>query len=223
MIHGDDDGLRLPSQVAPLQIVIIPVIPKDNLREEVCLYADKLKEQLSHITYKGEPLRIKVDKREIRGGDKSWEWIKKGVPLRIEVGPKEIENKSFALMRRDQPHKDKQLFSLEAGIAQIIPQLEALDKALYEQGEAYRKKNTVTNITTLEELKAFFTPKNEEKPEIHGGFALCKWSEEPESEKLLDDLKVSIRCLPFEQSGTEGKCVLTGKKATKDAIFAKSY
>jgi prolyl-tRNA synthetase len=223
MAHGDDDGLRLPSQVAPLQVIIIPVIPKETLRDEILAYADKIQERLQKIIYKGEPLRSKVDKRDIRGGDKSWEWIKKGVPLRIEIGPKEIEKQSFALMHRHRPHKEKEFLSLDAGLAQISNALDTLDQALFQQAESFQKQNTVTHIKNFEELKAFFTPKNEDKPEIHGGFALCKWSEDPESEKMLADYKISIRCLPFEQSGTAGKCVLTGKPASRDAIFAKSY
>ena len=72
-------------------------------------------------------------------------------------------------------------------------------------------------------MRAFFTSKNEEKPEIHGGFVLAKWCGDPATEELLQELKVTIRCLPLEQSGTKGKCVITGKEATLDAIFAKSY
>jgi prolyl-tRNA synthetase len=78
-------------------------------------------------------------------------------------------------------------------------------------------------VENFEKLKEFFTPQNEDKPEIHGGFVLAKWCGDPVTEELLKDLKVTIRCLPLKQSGTEGICVLTGKPATIDAIFAKSY
>ena len=72
-------------------------------------------------------------------------------------------------------------------------------------------------------MRRYFTPENLDKPEIHGGFVLAKWCGDVETEKMLEELKVTIRCLPLEQSGTEGICILTGKKATLDAVFAKSY
>jgi prolyl-tRNA synthetase len=106
---------------------------------------------------------------------------------------------------------------------QISTILDEIQKGYYEQAKQYRDENIRTDIDNLEDLKAFFTPKNEDKPEIHGGFIRAKWCEDPESEKLLDGLKVSIRCLPLDQSGTEGRCILTGKPAKTDAIFAKSY
>ena len=105
----------------------------------------------------------------------------------------------------------------------MIALLGAIQKGLYEDACRHRDANIVRDITTFEELKRFFTPKNSDKPEIHGGFVLAKWCGDPESEKLLDEFKISIRCLPLNQSGTEGTCVLTGRKGTIDAIFAKSY
>jgi len=87
----------------------------------------------------------------------------------------------------------------------------------------FRDQNIVIHLTTLDEMKAFFTPKNPEKPEIHGGFVLAKWCGDVKTEAMLEDLKVTIRCLPLKQSGTQGKCILTGQPATLDAIFAKSY
>jgi prolyl-tRNA synthetase len=75
----------------------------------------------------------------------------------------------------------------------------------------------------LEEFRAFFTPQRADRPEIHGGFVRAKWCEDPASLPLLDELKVTIRCLPLDQSGTTGSCVLTGKPATTEAIFAKAY
>jgi len=87
----------------------------------------------------------------------------------------------------------------------------------------YLIKLLVSAIATFDELKKFFTPKNADKPEIHGGFVLAKWCGDASTEKLLDEHKITIRCLPLKQSGTEGTCILTGQKATIDAVFAKSY
>lgn len=125
--------------------------------------------------------------------------------------------------RRDRPHKEKTSFAADAFEKQIVNTLEEIQNNYFQQAKAYRDENIRTDIATFEEMKAFFTPKNADKPEIHGGFVLAKWCGDPETEKMLDPLKVSIRCLPLKQSGTQGKCILTGRPATTDAIFAKSY
>lgn len=223
MCHGDDDGLRLPPRISPIHAVILPFIPKPELEKQVLDYAEEVAKELRGLSYLGRPLVIHVDRRDKRGGEKNWEWIKKGVPLRIEVGPREAEGKNVMVARRDKPHKEKNSFTVEGFKQQIVAVLEEIQQTYFQQASAYRDENIRKDITTFEELKAFFTPKNSEKPEIHGGFVLAKWSEDPESEKMLEPLKVSIRCLPLKQSGTQGKCILTGKPATKDAIFAKSY
>lgn len=223
MCHSDDDGLRLPPRMAHKHIVIIPVIPKPELEEEVLSYAEGIAKRLRACQYHGRSLSVIVDKRDRRGGEKNWEWIKKGIPLRMEVGPRDIESQSVMAVRRDRPHKDKQTIRLEKLVEYTLETLESMQTGYFEAAKRYRDAQIRTDIQTFEELKAFFTPKNADKPEIHGGFVLAKWCGETETEKMLDELKLSIRCLPLEQSHTEGVCVLTGKKATLDAIFAKSY
>lgn len=223
MCHSDDDGLRLPPRIAPKQVVIIPVIPKPELESQVIVYAEQVAAQLRHTTFYGQPITVIVDGREKRGGEKNWEWIKKGVPLRIEVGPRDMETNSVMVSRRDQSPKDKVKISLDQLADQTVAMLEAMQKNYYNQAQKMRDAHMMRELKTFDELKAFFTPKNAEKPEIHGGFVLAKWCGDAETEKLLEELRVTIRCLPLEQSRTEGTCILTEKKATLDAIFAKSY
>lgn len=223
MCHSDDDGVRLPPKIAPKQVVILPVIPKPELEALVFAYADKIAAQLRTVTYNDHPITVHVDKRDKRGGEKNWEWIKKGVPLRIEVGPRDLEADSMMVMRRDKSHKDKEQLAFEHLSTRIPAVLEEIQGAYFQQALAFRDANIQRDINTLEEMKKFFTPKNADKPEIHGGFILAKWCGDPATEKLLEELKISIRCLPKEQSGTIGTCILTGKPATVDAIFAKSY
>lgn len=223
MCHSDDDGLRLPPRIAPKQVVIIPVIPKPELEGQVLEYAEKVAAQLRKELFHGLPLTVNVDKRDRRGGEKNWEWIKKGVPLRIEVGPRDMETQSVMVARRDQPPKDKVKVSLDLLPKEAVAMLDAMQKNYYDQALQVRDVNLCRTLTTFDEMKRFFTPKNTDKPEIHGGFVLAKWCGDPETEKMLDELKVTIRCLPLKQSGTEGSCILTGRKATLDAVFAKSY
>jgi prolyl-tRNA synthetase len=223
MCHGDDDGLRLPPRIAHKQIVIIPVIPKPELESQVLDYAESLAVELRKQQFYGKPLSVHIDKRDKRGGEKTWEWIKKGVPLRLEVGPRDVNDQAAMMARRDQSPKDKQSFSKDQLIQQASAILEEIQQNYYAQAVAYRDQHIYRNLETFDELRQFFTPKNEEKPEIHGGFVLAKWCGDPKSEEMLGELKVTIRCLPLKQSGTKGRCILTGKEATLDAIFAKSY
>ncbi|MBX9691215.1 MAG: proline--tRNA ligase, partial [Cyanobacteria bacterium] len=114
MCHGDDDGLRLPPRIASKHIVIIPVIPKPELEAAVMAYAEKLADDLRGKIYDGKPLSVFVDKRDMRGGEKNWEWIKKGIPIRLEVGPRDVEAGAVMVARRDQSPKDKQAMPKEA-------------------------------------------------------------------------------------------------------------
>lgn len=223
MCHGDDDGLRLPPRIASKQVVIIPVVPKPEMESSVFAYADSIAEKLRSCQYHGQSISVIVDKREKRGGEKNWEWIKKGVPLRIEVGPRDLDANGMMVCRRDRPHNEKMNVNMNQISTEVSSLLEAIQKYYFDEALKFRDSNICTDLKDFEEMKAFFTPKNPDKPEIHGGFVLAKWCGDVETEKMLDEHKISIRCLPLKQSGTEGKCILTGRKATLDAIFAKSY
>lgn len=223
MCHGDDDGLRLPPRVAPKQVVIIPVVPKPDQEAEVYAYADKIAAELRQLSYHGRPLQVYVDKRDRRGGEKSWEWIKKGVPLRIEIGPRDIAQDALMVARRDKPHKEKTSYQAVDFIKQVTTLLDEIQHNYFNQAKQFMHQNIRTDIKDVEEFKAFFTPRNAEKPEIHGGFVRAMWCEDPATIAFLDELKVTIRCIPLDQHGKQGTCVLTGKPAKIEVIFAKAY
>lgn len=216
MCHGDDSGLRIPPRIAPKQIAIIPVIPKPELEEEVFAYADHIASNLQAHLFYGQPLTVIVDKRDKRGGEKNWEWIKKGVPLRIEVGPRDIEAQAMMVSRRDQSHKEKIKVHVDRIGEEALAMLESIQRNYYDSALAYRDAHIEKDLKTFEELSEFFTSKE--------GFVLAKWCGDPESEKLLEPLKATIRCLPVKQRPTTGTCILTGKpNAVIDVIIAKSY
>jgi len=223
MCHSDDDGLRVPPRIAPNHVVIIPVVPKPELEAEVFAYAERIAKSLRVQDYHGQPVSVHVDKRDKRGGDLNWDWIKTGVPVRIEVCPRDIEDQEMMLARRDKGHKDKVKTGIDQLPSEIVSILDAIQNSYFDQAKQFRDANIRRDIKNFDELKAFFTPKNAERPEIHGGFVFGKWCGDESSEKMLDELKVTIRCLPLDQSSTTGTCILTGKPATLDAVFAKSY
>jgi prolyl-tRNA synthetase len=223
MTHADDDGLRLPPKVAPKHVVIIPVIPKPETEAAVLEYAESVARELRARSFNGYPIEVIVDRRDIRGGEKSWEWIKKGIPVRLEVGPRDIDSKQVVLYRRDKGPRDKTFVSMNEVVESMPHTLDDIQRSYFEQAKAFLDSHINRDIKDFEEFRRFFTPQDEQKPEIHGGFVLAKWSGAPEALEALSELKVTVRCLPLEQSGTEGQCVVTGKPATKDAIFAKAY
>ncbi len=223
MCHGDDNGLRLPPRIAPKQIVIVPIIPRPEIEAEILAYAEQLAASLREQRFSNRPLLVHVDKRDRRGGEKNWEWIKKGVPLRVEVGPRDRETQTVVVARRDMPVREKLSMPLHLFVEQAPLLLEEIQQQYFDEAKAHRDAHMYTHLETFEEMRAFFTPKNESKPEIHGGFVRAKWCGDPATEELLKDLKVTIRCLPNDQSGTMGRCILTGRDAQLDAIFAKSY
>jgi len=134
-----------------------------------------------------------------------------------------MESNSVVLYRRDKPHKEKIILSVEDCVSKVSGILDDMQNQLHAEACDNLNRNTNRDLKTFDDFKAFFTPKNEEKPEIHGGFVHAKWCGDKEMEAKLSDLKVTIRCLPLEQSGTQGKCIVTGRDATIDAIFAKAY
>ncbi|HSI12307.1 MAG TPA: proline--tRNA ligase [Chthoniobacter sp.] len=223
MAHSDDDGLILPPRIAPSQIVILPISPKPETRDAIFAAADKLAAELRTQTAFGEKITVEVDKRDIGGGTKSWEWIKKGVPIRIELGPRDLEKGSVAVARRDRGPKEKEFVANADFVGKAGAILEEIQAGLLERATKYRDEHTV-KIDTKEDFYAFFTPKSTDKPEIHGGFALAHWNGSREvEEKIKEDLKVTIRCIPFNAPEEDGKCILTGEPSKRRVVWAKSY
>jgi len=215
MVHGDDDGVRLPPRIAPKHLVIIPVIPKPEEEERVLLYAKELQAKLEKIGYHGSTIRVQLDKRDKRGGEKNWEWIKKGIPLRVEVGPKDVDKGQVVVARRDKGVKDKEFLSVDQLLANVTSYLDEMQANYFEQAKAFQQDHIVDNIKTLDEMKAFFASKR--------GFIRAKWCGDESTEAVLKELNLTVRCLPLDQSGTTGPCILTGKPSTLDAIIARSY
>ena len=223
MMHGDDDGLVLPPRIAPTQIVILPIAPKEQTRAAVFEACDKLAARLRETRYADLPIEVLVDRRDLGGGVKNWEWIKKGVPLRIEIGPRDLEKNSVEVSRRDQGVKAKESVPVEEFVARAPEFLTSIQGALYARAKKFRDANTRV-INSKKDFYDFFTPKNPAKPEIHGGFALAHWNGSREiEEQIKDDLKVTIRAIPLDDSSEPGECIFTGEPSARRVIWAKAY
>jgi prolyl-tRNA synthetase len=183
-------------------------------------YVQSLKKELEAQLFGGEAVRVFIDDRDLRGGEKNWQHIKKGVPLRAEIGPKDIAKNGVYLARRDTGEKA----GVERGefVASVATRLQAIQDNLFARALKLREENT-RKVDDLNDLLAWFTPKNPDSPEIHGGFALCHCSETPELDELLKKHKLTIRCIPLAQADEPGKCIVTGRPSTKRAVVAKAY
>ena len=226
MTHGDDDGLILPPRVAPAHVVLLPIIRKDDDRPPVMEYTNRLARTLREKYFHQRRIVVEVDDRDI-GGARGWDWIKKGIPLRVEIGLRDIAEKSVFLGRRDHPHKYRISLKTELFETQIADLLDEIQQNLFDRALAYRKQHTI-GIDRRDDFEAFFTPKNHDQPEIHGGFAISGWCGSDRCEAAIKEkLGVTIRCVPFEgqleTDSTNGRCVFCEKGAHTRAVYAKAY
>lgn len=208
MTHGDDQGLVLPPRLAPYQVVIVPIFRNDEEQSKVMPVVEQLKQQLSDF-------RIKVDDRtEVTPGFKFNDWEMRGVPLRIEVGPKDVEKGSVMVSRRDIPGRDGKTIIPQSEISgRVKDLLDEIQKSLLVKATQFRDSH-------------IFEPKDYEdlKQIVDHGWAFSWWCGDPACEaKVKEDTKATTRCIPFEQPGGHGKCVVCGKDATEKVYFSRAY
>lgn len=221
MAHSDDDGLVVPPKLAPAHVVILPIYRDAEERATVLPYCESLKAELAAQSYDGEAVRVRIDDRDLRGGEKKWQWVKRGVPIRIDVGPRDIVEGKVAVGRRDVSGKPLPIprGELVGSIAKTLAEIQA---TLFDRAVKLREESSV-RIDSMKEFEAYFTPQNEERPEIHGGLAYCHFVDSPEIEEKLKALKVTVRCIPLDAEEEPGKCIFTGQPSIRRGVFAKAY
>ncbi len=209
MVHGDSSGLVLPPRLAPYQVVIVPIWRKEAEKSAVIEQVTRVEKML-----KGK-VRVKVDMSENTPGWKYNEWEMRGVPVRMEIGPRDVQNNSVMLVRRD--NRAKTPVSLNALEARLPELLEEVQQALFQRAVEFREKNTYYT-DSYDEFKQIIAEKR--------GFVRVKWAEDSDAELAIkEETKATVRVIPFDQpeGGVKGKCIYTGKPATCEAIFARSY
>jgi prolyl-tRNA synthetase len=208
MVHGDDQGLKLPPKLAPIQAVIVPIYKTDGERSLIRPVVELLNKQLS------ETVRVKVDDRDETPGFKFNDWEMRGVPLRIEVGPKDVEKGSVVLARRDLMGKVGKSFVPQSGIvAAVRSTLDAIQSNLLKQATEFREANTHTP-KSYDEFKSI----------VEDGFARAWWCGDRDCEAAIkEETKATIRCIPFDQTDETGQCIRCGQPAKEMAIFARAY
>ncbi len=209
MTHSDDQGLVLPPNLAPIQVVIVPIYKSDEEFVAVSEAANILVSQFKKLR-----ISVKFDDRTTqKPGFKFAEWELKGVPVRIAIGPKDLENGTFEVARRDTLSKEVVL--KDAIVSHINDLLEQIQSDLFNKALEYRDTH-ITEVNSFEEFK--------EVLENKGGFISAHWDGTPETEEKIKDLtKATIRCMPLNGDNQEGSCMFTGKLSARRVLFAKAY
>lgn len=208
MTHSDDNGLVLPPNLAPTQVVIVPIFKKQEQLDELMAKLNPLADELKKLG-----IRVQVDASDkATPGFKFAEYELKGVPLRIAMGGRDLENGTVELARRDTLTKETIAFD---GIVETIQNLlKEIQDNIYQKALNFRLENT-REVDTWEDFKEEI-----KKP----GFLLCHWDGTPETEeKIKAETKATIRCIPLEGDKTPGKCIYTGKPSAQRVIFAIAY
>ena len=209
MTHSDDQGLVLPPNLAPIQVVIVPIYKTDEQLAEITA-------AVNDLTAKLRKMRISVkydDRTTQKPGFKFAEWELKGVPVRIAVGPKDLENGTFEVARRD--NLSKEVVAKEKIVEYVNDLLEQIQADLFNKALNYRDTH-ITEVNNFEEFKEILDGK--------GGFVSAHWDGTAETEEKIKDLtKATIRCIPLDAVEEAGTCVFTGNPSSKRVLFAKAY
>lgn len=209
MTHSDDNGLVLPPNLAPIQVVVVPIFKTEEQFAAIKALADDLTLSLKKLN-----VSVKFDTRDtLSPGFKFNEWELKGVPVRIAIGPKDLENGTFEVARRDT--LTKEVIPSEGAAVYISELLSKIQKDLFDKALSYRDEH-IAEVNTFEEFKDVLENKT--------GFISAHWDGTPETEEKIKDLtKATIRCIPLDRKLEEGTCVFSGGKSVGRVLFAKAY
>ena len=208
MTHGDENGLRLPPKIAPIQVVVVPIFKDEDQKKAIKNY---IMNQIQDL--KNANIRIYEDWSDRRPGSKFNHWELKGVPIRIEIGQRDILNEELVLYRRDKNEKSN--IKIDDFVNIVKKTLRDIQTNLFTEAKNFQVKNT-HNVRNFDEFKTVI--------ENEGGFIKCGWDGTSETESRIKELtKATIRVIPFEQDIDQLKCIYSNKKAKYEVIFAKAY
>lgn len=229
MAHSDDEGLVLPPRVAPDVAAIVPIFRTPEDEAKVRGFIDKLVAALTgtadtqkfaqhglerHLYNPLTEQRIVVDFRDARPGDKQYHWEQRGVPFRIEVGPRDVDAGAFVLKSRVDGTKET-INLADVGNGWLKARLDKAHDTLFQKALAYRAANT-RDAASYDELKQILKE--------HGGFVRCFFKPDRDAEaRIKEQTKATVRCIPFEQPGTAGKCIYSGQETSTQVLFALAY
>jgi len=213
MAHGDDQGLRLPPVMAPVQVIIVPIWRKNKERGPVFEMAERARAALADAG-----VRVRLDERDDQTpGFKFNDWEMRGVPVRIEIGPRDVAKNAVVLARRDRPGREGKTFGvpIDAVVEHTKALLDEVQAALLAHATEFRESNT-RRVDTYDAFKEVLTEA--------GGFIRVHWAGTSEDEdRIKDETRATVRCYPLDAPEGEGVCFYTGEKTDRVAIFARAY
>ena len=209
MTHSDDHGLVLPPKLAPIQVVIVPIYKGEEQLNELNAHVDGLVKELS-----SKGISVKYDNRDThKPGFKFNEYELKGVPLRIAIGPRDLENRTYELARRDT--LTKETIAAEGISDLVVKLLDEIQDNLWSKALNHRSQN-ITNVQDYQTFKEVLEQK--------GGFISAHWDGTAETEdRIKEETKATIRCIPLDQKIEEGTCIYSGQPSKRRVLFAKAY
>ena len=237
MTHGDDDGLRLPPAIAPRQVVIVPILRDKPEDEAVLAYAEALAADLAELTAFRAPVRVLVDRKPGRSGEKRWDWVRRGAPLIVEVGPRDAAGGQVTFLRRDQLWAGEKVASASRRarmefVAGVPAPVGRIQQGMFDEAKARLDANIRTVIATFDQLAAHFGPAadDEDANVTFKGWVRCAWSK-PTGEALeevtrrLKTLRLTIRNAPapMVQPETFAPCLFTGEPGVEEILIARAY
>ena len=208
MTHSDDNGLVLPPKLAPIQVVIVPIYKNEEQRNQIAEVVNPIVAELKSLG-----VSVKFDDADNkRPGFKFADYELKGVPVRLVMGGRDLENNTMEVMRRDT--LEKETVSCDGIEEYVAKLLDEIQEGIYQKALNYREEHTVA-VDTYEQFKEQI-----EK----GGFVLAHWDGTPETEeRIKEETKATIRCIPFDGDTTPGTCMVTGKPSARRVLFARAY
>ncbi len=209
MAHSDDNGLVLPPKLAPTQVVFVPIFKNEEELERITQTVNGIKTSLENLG-----ITTHFDNRDtLKPGFKFAEYEMKGYPVRIAIGPKDLEKGTVEVARRDK--LTKEFVSQDNVVSYVKNLLDDIQNNIFNRALQFREQNT-RKVETYEEFKKLL--------DTEGGFILAHWDGTPETEeRIKEETKATIRCIPLDSESEEGKCIFTGKPSNKRVIFARAY
>ncbi|MBN8808543.1 MAG: proline--tRNA ligase [Sphingomonas sp.] len=228
MVHGDDDGLRVPPRIAPWQVVIVPMLRDQPEDAALVDYCTALREELAGLSALGEPVRVLLDLKATKAATKRWGWVKKGAPIVIEVGGRDMAGSNVSVIRRDRLYReDGKLDSAVVAKAEFVgaaaAMLAGIQDGLFAEAKARLDGAIATDVGDMAGLQAFFAD-GVDKP----GWVLAPWSKPTGAalEKVVEQLKalkLTLRNTPRDAAPAGGACIFTGEPAVERVLIARAY
>ncbi|MXP14094.1 proline--tRNA ligase [Altererythrobacter confluentis] len=228
MVHGDDDGLRVPPAIAPHQVIILPMLRDKEGDDELLAYCEELRAAIAATSTLGEKTRVLLDKKPGKAAAKRWDWVRKGAPVILEIGGRDMENGTVSLLRRDRlwAENGKPDFATptrDDAAASLPTMLEDIQKNLFDQAAKRRDDNITRGITDMAALADFYSSEKR-----YPGWVEVQWSK-PTGAALdtvvekLKSLKLTVRNVPIDSEPADGTCIFTGEPAVERIFVARAY